>query len=394
MRRAGLRQPGATAEASAVPLALLILLASPRPAARAEDFLAYKVVDYSENGDRINVRTQVLDASQDLGVDTQFGVTLTNDAIAGASPTGLRAPAGSGQVPLAHLSDHRKEWEADLARQIRAVNIAVGASESREHDYVSRGGSLNTLTDLNEKNTTVLAGVGAHDDDVKAYVSPLEHYLPKHAFNAILGVTQLLDPFTSVTLNATWGRETGYLDDQYKLVQKSLELAPGDFLPLAYLENLPGTHDFAAVFASVNRAFPAVRGALQASYRYYRDTYGVAANTMEASWLQKIGGRFTLAPNLRYHEQDAARFYYYNLDQTGIMPTAVPNPSGPHYSSDYRLSSLDSVTCGLKLTCTVSDRLQADAAVDHYVMRGRDGVTPGSAYPTANIISLGARITW
>jgi hypothetical protein len=394
MKRAGLRNPGASARPSAVPLALLVLLASPRPAARAEDYLAYKYVDYAESGDRMDVRTQVLDASQGLGPDTQLGVTLTNDAIAGASPTGMRAPAGSDQVPLSHLTDHRKEWEADLARQVGSVNVDLGASESREHDYVSRGWSLNTLSDFNLKNTTLLAGIAGHDDGVKAYVSPLEPYLPKHAFNAIIGVTQLLDPRTSVKLNVTWGRETGYLDDQYKVVEKSLVLAPGDLLPLSYLENLPDTHDFGALYASVNRAFPEAKAAIEASYRYYRDTYGVEASTLELTWLQKLGRQFTLAPNVRLHDQGAAGFYYYNLDETDITPTGVPNAAGTHYSSDYRLSSLDAVTVGLKLILKMSDTVQMDLAYDRYAMRGRDGVTPQSAYPTANIMSAGARISW
>jgi hypothetical protein len=394
MKRASLRNPGASSRPTPLALALLVLLASPRPAARAEDYLAYKYVDYAEGGDRMGVRTQVLDASQGLGPDTQLGVTLTNDAIAGASPTGMRAPAGSDQVPLSHLTDHRKEWEGSLARQIGSVNVALGASESREHDYVSRGWSLNTLTDFNLKNTTLLAGIAGHDDGVKAFVSQLEPYLPKHAFNAIIGVTQLLDQRTSVTLNLTWGRQTGYLDDQYKQVEQSLVLAPGDLLPLSYLENLPGTHDSGALYASVNHAFPEVKAAIEARYHYYRDTYGVQASTLELTWLQKLGKQFTLAPSVRFHDQGAASFYYYNLDQTDIMPTAVPDAAGPHYSSDYRLSSLDTVTCGLKLTFKMNDTVQMDVAYDRYAMRGRDGVTPQSAYPSANIISAGARVSW
>jgi hypothetical protein len=391
MRRAG-RRGGAPAPWPAVPLALLVLLG--RPAARAEDFLDYKYLDYAETGGRIGVRTQVLDAGQDLGIDTHLGLVLTNDAIAGASPTGLPAPAGSGQVPLAQLSDHRKEWEGDLARQMGPLNVAVSASESREHDYVSRGWSLNSLADFNRQNTTLLAGVGGHDDDVESFYSFARPYLPRHAFSAVLGVKQLLDPLTSVTLNVTWGRETGYLDDQYKLVLKTLQLVPGSFFPTAFHENLPGSHGFAAVFASVDRAFPGARAALEASYRFYGDTYGVAASTAEVSWQQKLGGRFTLAPDLRLHEQGAARFYYYNLDATAITPTQAPSPGGPNYSSDYRLSSLWTATCGLKLTCKVSDRIRADLAYDRYAMHGRDGVTPASAYPAANILSAGARFSW
>jgi hypothetical protein len=77
----------------AVPLALLLLLASPR-AARADDFLAYKYESYDETGGRVGVRTQGLAASEDFAADYNIAVTLINDAIAGASPTGVASARG------------------------------------------------------------------------------------------------------------------------------------------------------------------------------------------------------------------------------------------------------------------------------------------------------------
>lgn len=378
----------------AVPIALLVLLASPRPGARAEDSLSYKYSDYSESGGRIGVQTQAVNASQALGSDMQFGLSVVNDAISGASPTGLPAPAGSSQVPLAHLSDHRKDWEADLTRQFRRISVSGGLSESREHDYVSRGWSLNTLTDFNAKNTTLLAGVAAHDDDVETFYDPQHLYVAKHAFSAILGVTQLLDPLTTVTLNASFGRDTGYLSDQYKLVERDVEIVPGTTLPLVFAENRPHERNSGVLYASIDRAFPGAKGSLEGSARAYRDTYGILANTLELRWLQKLGESFTAAPELRFYEQDAAKFYYYDIDATDIIPTFTPNPAGPAYSSDYRLSSLFTTTYGMKVTWKPRDWLHLDLAFDRYAMRGRDGVTPQSAYPRANIVTAGAGVFW
>jgi hypothetical protein len=381
-----------TPRAAALPLAIALMLA--RPAARAEDFLSYRYESYDEAGGRVGVRTQGLMAGGDVGYGLQLGFTLLNDAIAGASPTGIPAPAGSGQVPLAELTDHRKMWEVDVSRKFGAVDISVGTSQSREHDYVSRGWSLNTLTDLNEKNTTLLLGVAGHDDDVETFFDPQHLYLGKQAFSAIAGFTQVLDPWTFVTMNLTWGRETGDLDDQYKLVQKTEELVAGSFFPIAFTENRPGERDSGTLFASVNRSFPRVRGALEASYRFYSDTFGVSANTLELRWIQKVGAAFTLAPEVRLYRQDAARFYYYDLDDTAIVPTVVPDSHGPAYSSDYRLSAFDGLTCGLKATWKMHAHVELELAYDRYAMRGRDGVTPQSAYPVANIVSAGARLSW
>ncbi len=379
---------------AAIPLAIFLLLASPKPAARAEDSITYKFENYTEAGGRVGVQTQGFAASQAIGADMSFGLTAVTDAIAGATPTGLPAPASSDQVPLAHLSDHRKAWEADLSRQFSLVNISAGLSESREHDYVSRGWSLNSLTDFNEKNTTLLAGVAGHEDDVETFYDPGRTYVKKHALSAIAGVTQLLDPRTSVTLNFTWSRETGYLSDQYKLVQQNVEILPGAVFPLVFAENRPDEHNAGVVLASINRAFPELHGALEGDYRYYRDTFGIAANSVELTWLEKIGERFTIGPDVRYYEQSAAKFYYYDLRTTDIIPTTIPNPAGPAYSSDYRLSSLFTTTYGLKAVWKPSAWLQLDLAYDRYAMRGRDMVTPQSAYPRANILTMGAKVSW
>ena len=378
---------------AAIPFAFFLLLASPRNVARGEDSISYKFENYTESGGRVGVQTQGLVANQGLG-DFQFGLTMVTDSIAGATPTGVPAPAGSTQVPLAHLSDHRKAWEGDLSRQFSRINLSAGFSESREHDYISKGWSVNALTDFDEKNTALLAGIAGHDDEVETFYDPEHLYVGKHALSAILGVMQVLDPLTKVTLNLSWARETGYLSDQYKLVEENVEVIPGAFFPLVFAENRPSEHNSGVAYAAVNRAFPRLNGSLEASYRIYTDTFGVVANTAEVRWLEKIGRRFTVSPELRLYVQGAANFYYYNLNGTEIVPTTIPNPSGPSYSSDYRLSSLETSTYGVRATWNPRDWLQFDLAYDRYAMRGRDGITPQSAYPKANIVSIGARISW
>jgi hypothetical protein len=240
----------------------------------------------------------------------------------------------------------------------------------------------------------VRVGIAGHADDVETFFDPQHAYFGKQAFSAIIGVHQLLDPLTTVTVNVTWSRETGFLDDQYKLVEKTVELVPGSFFDLVYAENRPDMRDSGVAYASVNRAFPSTDGALEASYRFYADTYGIDSSTGELRWIQKWGAHVTLAPELRASAQGAAHFYAYDLDETDIMPTVVPHPSGPNYSSDYRLSALDTVSAGLRATWKAADHVQLEAGYVRYAMHGRDGVTPQSAYPVANILSAGARFSW
>ncbi len=239
-----------------------------------------------------------------------------------------------------------------------------------------------------------MIGVAGHNDDVETFYDPQHLYVGKHAYSGIVGVTQLLDPLTKVTLNLTWARETGYLSDQYKLVEQNVEIVPGSYFPLVFSENRPDEHNSGVAFLMVNRAFPSLKGSLEGTYRYYADTFGTVANSAELRWLEQIGRSFSVSPEARFYEQGAAKFYYYNLSRTGIVPTFTPDPSGPAYSSDYRLSSLATTTYGIRTAWNPRTWLQFDLAYDRYMMRGRDGVTPQSAYPKANIVSVGAKVSW
>lgn len=371
-------------------LATLLLLVSPR--ARAEGSIAYKYADYRESGGRVAVETQSALIEQTLGTDIRLKLAGVLDAIAGATPTGQPAPAGSNQVPLSKLDDYRKAWNADFSKQFSRLNLSAGFANSRESDYVSTGWSLNTLTDFNQKNTTLLAGVAGTDDDVKVFFQA--PYVKKRGQDFILGLTQLLDPHTSVTLNVTYGRSHGYLSDPYKLVQKHVELLPGLFLTQTFRENRPEEREKWVVLAAGNRAFTELHGALDGSYRFYRDTFGTTAHTLEFAWFQRLGEKLILRPGFRFYQQSAADFYYYNLDRATLVPVRNPSPSGPFYSSDFRVSSFRSENYGLKAIWDPTPWLQFDAALERYAMHGRDNATPASAYVRATILTLGARISW
>jgi hypothetical protein len=363
-----------------------------RPSAKAEDSIAYTFENYREEDGRITVQTQSSSVDQDVGAYGHLSLTGTIDAVAGATPTGRPASVGSDQVETTDISSRRKAWSGDLSEQVKNINIDAGFAESRESDYVSFGWSVNTLTDFNEKNTTLRVGVAGTDDRVEVLFEPA--YLPKHTHSAILGVTQVIDPLTFVSVNITLGEADGYLAEPYKIVEKSIELLPGISLQEAFSENSPNERNSESVYASIDRAIPKLRGAVEASYRLYSDSYGIVAHTLSVSWQQHLGSRLMLEPSARYYMQSAARFYYYNLDNTSIVPTRIPTGGGPYYTSDFRLSAEDDYTIGLKATFKVADRVQLIASLERYVMSGRDGVTSASAYPKAEISSLGVRYTW
>ncbi|MBT5815245.1 MAG: DUF3570 domain-containing protein [Opitutales bacterium] len=61
----------------------------------------------------------------------------------------------------------------------------------------------------------------------------------------------------------------------------------------------------------------------------------------------------------------------------------------PHYSADYRLAALDTVTYGVKAIYTLKQNIEFDASFERYDMSGRDLDTPESAFPDANVLTLG-----
>ncbi len=385
--------PSARARSLGLTLAFVLWLGLYAPRARAENSLTYKYEDYSEANDRIAVTTQSALLEQDLGRDIRLKVQGVTDAIVGATPNGQPAPAGSDQVVLTHMNERRHEWSLDLSRQIARWNLAGSYANSRESDYRSQGWSLNMRGDFNEKNTTLLLGLGGTSDDVKVFFQT--PWARKRSLDFAAGVTQLLDANTSVAFNLSFSRASGYLADQYKLVQKSIEVGPGIFLPFTFGENRPDERTKWIVLASVNRALPAADAAIEAGYRFYHDTFGTDSHTVEFSWLQKLGAHVVLIPHVRLYTQTAADFYFYRLDATSITPTSgAPRPGGPLYSSDYRLSDLRTTTLALKAVVTLTNRWQFDAEFARYDMRGRDSVTPASAYPRANVVTLGAKFSW
>src|SRR5262249_33648180 len=85
----------------------------------------------------------------------------------------------------------------------------------------------------------------------------------------------------------------------------------------------------------------------------------------------------------------AADFY---ATQFAGAPIIDPAPVPTYYSADYRLSQMETFTFGIEVSARITDWLTLDLAYKRYDMRGLDGVTSQSAYPKANIVTVGARL--
>jgi hypothetical protein len=386
----------------------VLLLTTPK-SGRAEDSLYFKnqswqefgtfpvnVVGVPTNDRRIRVDSQYGQLEYDFTTNTHFTLMGLIDGIVGATPTGEMTTSPGGNPPFAHMEDRRKAWDTTLSHQFDRVNVTVGFANSRESDYVSNGESLNTVTDFNDKNTSLLIGYGRTDDKINEEKLGWTIKRAKRGNDFMVGVNQLIDMNTSATVAVSYGQSRGFQSDPYKIVSTTkLDLDPGTYYTPP--ENRPTHKNKLSIFLGLNHNFEAVRGALDASYRLYDDTYGITSHTMTVIWLQKVGDSVSIQPSIRWMEQSAADFYYYNLDQAGVITTYEPilgetgTGRAPFYSSDYRLSHMRTVDYGLKVVWTVKPWLALDAAVNRYEMRGLDGVSPQILYCKANTISLGVK---
>ena len=154
-----------------------------------------------------------------------------------------------------------------------------------------------------------------------------------------------------------------------------------------------------SVFLAANHNFEQLHGALDASFRFYHDTFGIKSNTLSLLWLQKIGDHVILQPSIRLYRQSAADFYYPNADAASIVTSYEPilgetgTGKAPFYSSDYRLSHMQTVDMGLKLIWNIKPWVSVDVAYNRYVMSSLDQITPRDAYSKANVFTFGLKFS-
>lgn len=285
-----------------------------------------------------------------------------------STPTTPATP--SGKSPTTEVDDERTAINIELTKKLDRHTVGAQFSYSTESDYESTGLALKDAIDFNQKNTTLLLGLGGTHDRVDTGSRATTE--SKDSVDAMIGLTQVLTPTTLFTVNLTLGLVDGFLDDPYKVVELNGALVP---------ENRPDSKDKFIVFLSLSQFIEPLDGSAELSYRFYDDSYGIRADTVTLAWYQKLGRHFVLRPSVRLYQQDEADFY-------GTRFTGSPE----FYSADYRVSALRGTSYGLKLIWTPNSRVSFDAAYERYEQKGTDGVTPDDMYPSANVYTVGMRV--
>ena len=369
----------------------------------AEDHFDYRFEAYREEAGRIGVDTSSWLFEKKITPWLSLQGEAVYDVISGATPIGAPPPADikalfpqagplSNSVPLTFMKDKRWAGVMNAEMTFGRHHITPQFSYSTEHDYISWGGALNYSIDLNQKNTSLNAG-WSHDYDtiLATPVTFITQNQRKNTDDILIGVDQLLSPKTVLTVNFTFRASHGYQDDPYRGVVFD-DYPQADLnKPALFAEHRPDFKQAYIGFISVLQYITPLNGGLEGSYRPYYDSFGILSHTLALSWHQKIGKRFLVSPVFRYYRQTAADFYgtqFAGDPSNPFDPTPVPK----YYSADYRLSEMETFTMGIELSARVTDWLTLDAAYKRYDMRGLDGVTSQSAFPKANIFTVGLRL--
>jgi hypothetical protein len=305
----------------------------------------------------------------------------TNSANASYTSLTNNPNYSSTTVPLTQMHDHRNAFSIGVPMSFDRHALTPSFAYSEESDYISYGGSLNYSLALHDKNTTLNLGWALNCDNVRddKFV-----WQPKLTDNFMIGFVQLLSRKSYVTVNFTGGYEDGYLSDPYRgiMAENFPQNNPDD---AALIPEQRPTHRVREVmYLSWLQFVDPLQGSVQAGYRYFHDSWSINAHTFDVTWNQKVGPHVVISPFFRYYLQSAADFYYVILPDYNNLPSA--------YSSDYRLSHFDSFACGVNLTWRVQQHLSLDAGYMRYAMQGLDNVTSQSAYPSANVFTLGLRV--
>lgn len=359
---------------------------------------------YGEDNDRVQDLSLDLLARRTFVDDRFLTLGLTLDSLTGASPNGalvqdvaqtFTRPSGDsiytiapGEQPLDDtFKDTRLAASANWQQPLgRLYQINVGASASKEFDYVHLGLNTKISRDFNRRNTTLSAGFAFSQDEwdpiggIPAGLSPTENVgdlsnrsgpQTKDIFDAVFGVTQVISKQLLMQVNYSYSDSSGYLSDPFKLVSV-VDGTTGDAVPVP---QTPGVEGPSHLYLNEARPDSRTKHSLYAqakyymggkvldiSYRYMTDDWEIDSHTLDMRYRWPFGNEHYLEPHLRYYTQSEAGFYNLSLVDGDPLPDFA--------SADYRLGNFDAITAGLKYGWKTSGRNDMSVRLEWYQQSG------------------------
>jgi len=335
--------------------------------------------------------------------DRTLSLGLTVDTLTGATPNGairqdtaqtFTRPSGNGsyEVPAGELplddtfKDTRLALTAGWQQPAGEKGLfSIGASASKEYDYLHTGLNASYAHDFNKRNTTVSAGFAFAKDSIEPVGGAPIPFTPmldvgdisnrvgdqdKDILDFVLGVTQVVSRDLLVQVNYSYSRSEGYLNNPYKVLSV-VDSVTGDTVPrtpdpeggpsgVFLFEGRPEERTQHSVYTQAK--YNMNGKVLDVSYRYMTDDWEIDSHTIDVRYRWPIGDRSYLEPHLRFYSQTEADFYRLSLDESVALPS--------YASSDYRLGNFDGTTAGLKYGWKTRNDNEMSIRVEWYTQSG------------------------
>ena len=209
------------------------------------------------------------------------------------------------------IKDERKQSSLAFDYIHDKTQYNLSYTTSRERDYISNTAHLSLSQDMFGDLTTVTFGftdsrdsIGENNGTASTPVIAWLGHAQRRSYEG--GVSQVITKnlITGLTLDVI--TDQGFLSNPYRPI-RYLDTT----VPLGYslgTQVFPNTHTSTAVEARAKYYLP-YRAAAAVLYRYYTDTWGIRANTIELGYTQPISNKFIFEGRLRHYSQNSATFY-------------------------------------------------------------------------------------
>ena len=191
---------------------------------------------------------------------------------------------------------------------------SAGFITSKEPDYKANTSYFAVSQDMFGDLTTVTLGYRRAWDrvfrDIKTPDGVIEndptfHQRADHRGYS-LSLTQILTRNAILGFNYELLTDQGYLANPYRKIRY---LSPGQGEGFTLADQVyPNTRTSNAASAQLKYYLP-YRAALTGQYRFFRDTWGIRAHTLELDYTHPVWKRWIFDASLRYYRQGAADFY-------------------------------------------------------------------------------------
>ncbi len=316
--------------------------------------------------------------------DTLLNLDLGVDVLTGASPTGalpsdgtttvITSPSGgktttntSSKLDKASFKDKRYSFSIGVDRALKdtGTRANLGASYSKENDYKHLGISSGLSHEFNQKNTTLSAGIAYSSDTINPVggtPTPLttkgtlttNNNQSKKTTDFIVGATQVLSKNAIAQANYGISRQTGYLNDPYKLI--SVIDSNGKLIRNLH-ESRPNTRLGHNLYGALKYSLPN-KNVITSTARLHTDDWGINSVTSELKYRMQLANKNSIEPYIRFYHQTSADFY--NTHLVDKQNTAN------HASADYRLAEMSTYTVGATYRMKTSSKKEWSLTGEFY----------------------------